>query len=152
MPTHRGTCNEPSEIIKESRSARHECRDRGRRAPRAPLGPVALLAPRSIRRTGRRRRPEERSVGGSERASEASERATDGAPLRGASWPGKSRPPIYRLTGRLDSSLRAKLSPKTELDCQIFGALNCTAYSLAPVRQVNRYLSDRYQTVRQKLN
>ena len=85
--TRLASARSPSEIIKESRSARHACRDRGRRAPRAPLGPVELLAPFSNRRTGRRRRPEERSVGGSERASEASERATDGAKRRGAESP-----------------------------------------------------------------
>ena len=38
--------------------------------------------------------------------------------------------------------LRAKLSPKTELDCHIFGAVNCMTYSLAPVRHVTEYLSD----------
>ena len=45
LVTHRCTGNQPRENIKESRSARHECRDRGRRAPRAPLGPVTPRAP-----------------------------------------------------------------------------------------------------------
>ena len=108
--------------------------------------------------------PEERSVGGSERASEASERATDGAPRRGAESPTCSTRVEYvshtypNCTQKVNWPVTFLPQPNCRVTVwyvsntsQILTKLSAKKHiglSSWPVSQTVKYVSDMHVTVR----